>query len=108
MDPRGIGRGFALLRAPECTSWNFFHFSAALLAVAALLGGRSPKAPSWKAPLSLPSWSPLRRVQSARQARRIGVITSSGGLAGLILDTAASADLRLPPLSPVEKAKTQT
>jgi len=31
--------------------------------------------------------------------RRIGVITSSGGLAELILDLAAAADLQLPPLS---------
>jgi acetate---CoA ligase (ADP-forming) len=32
--------------------------------------------------------------------RRIGVVTSSGGLAELILDLAAAADLLLPPLSP--------
>lgn len=36
--------------------------------------------------------------------RRIGVITSSGGLAELILDTAAAADLALPPLSRPAKA----
>jgi acetate---CoA ligase (ADP-forming) len=36
--------------------------------------------------------------------RRIGVITSSGGLAELILDIAASADLLLPPLSAAAKA----
>jgi acyl-CoA synthetase (NDP forming) len=37
--------------------------------------------------------------------RRIGVITSSGGLAELILDIAASADLQLPPLSPAAKTE---
>jgi acetate---CoA ligase (ADP-forming) len=37
--------------------------------------------------------------------RRIGVITSSGGLAELILDAAASADLRVPPLSASAKAQ---
>ena len=37
--------------------------------------------------------------------RRIGVVTSSGGLAELILDIAASADLQLPPLSPAAKAE---
>jgi acetate---CoA ligase (ADP-forming) len=36
--------------------------------------------------------------------RRIGVITSSGGLAELILDTADAADLSLPPLSAAAKA----
>jgi acyl-CoA synthetase (NDP forming) len=36
--------------------------------------------------------------------RRIGVITSSGGLAELILDIAASADLLLPPLSAAAKS----
>lgn len=38
-------------------------------------------------------------------ARRIGVITSSGGLAELILDVAAAADLQLPPLSAAQKAE---
>src|SRR5208282_2947441 len=37
--------------------------------------------------------------------RRIGVVTSSGGLGELILDIAASADLQLPPLSPAAKAE---
>ncbi|MBV9686803.1 MAG: hypothetical protein JO096_06300 [Alphaproteobacteria bacterium] len=37
--------------------------------------------------------------------RRIGVITSSGGLAELILDIAASADLQLPPLSAAAMAE---
>lgn len=37
--------------------------------------------------------------------RRIGVITSSGGLAELILDTAASSDLRLPPLQVAAKTE---
>jgi acyl-CoA synthetase (NDP forming) len=43
----------------------------------------------------------LAAAQGARRAagRRIGVVTSSGGLAELILDIAGSADLRLPPLS---------
>jgi acetate---CoA ligase (ADP-forming) len=36
--------------------------------------------------------------------RRIGVITSSGGLAELILDLAAASELSLPPLSPAAKA----
>lgn len=36
--------------------------------------------------------------------RRIGVITSSGGLAELILDIAAASELTLPPLSPAAKA----
>src|SRR5438270_7909042 len=36
--------------------------------------------------------------QSSPTGRRIGVITSSGGLAELMLDIAASADLDLPPL----------
>lgn len=49
----------------------------------------------------------LAASQGAKRpaGRRIGVITSSGGLAELILDTCASADFRLPPLSAVEKAK---
>ena len=37
--------------------------------------------------------------------RRIGVVTSSGGLAELILDIAASLDLELPPLSAAAKAE---
>jgi acetate---CoA ligase (ADP-forming) len=37
--------------------------------------------------------------------RRIGVVTSSGGLAELILDIAASADLQVPPLSAAAKAE---
>ena len=37
--------------------------------------------------------------------RRIGVVTSSGGLAELILDIAASTDLQLPPLSAAIRAK---
>jgi acyl-CoA synthetase (NDP forming) len=43
----------------------------------------------------------LAACQGARRptGRRIGVITSSGGLAELILDAAAAADLELPPLS---------
>jgi acyl-CoA synthetase (NDP forming) len=49
----------------------------------------------------LAAWQGAKRPAG----RRIGVITSSGGLAELILDTAASADLQLPPLSAVEKAK---
>jgi acyl-CoA synthetase (NDP forming) len=47
----------------------------------------------------------LAAAQGARRAagRRIGVVTSSGGLAELILDIAGSADLRLPPLPAVVK-----
>ena len=47
----------------------------------------------------------LAAAQGARRAagRRIGVVTSSGGLAELILDIAGSADLRLPPLSAAAK-----
>jgi acyl-CoA synthetase (NDP forming) len=37
--------------------------------------------------------------------RRLGVVTSSGGLAELILDIAASTDLQLPPLSAAVKAE---
>ena len=37
--------------------------------------------------------------------RRLGIVTSSGGLAELILDIAASADLQLPPLSAAIKAE---
>ena len=42
----------------------------------------------------------LAAAQAERQpsGRRLGVITSSGGLAELMLDIAAAADLRLPPL----------
>jgi acetate---CoA ligase (ADP-forming) len=40
--------------------------------------------------------------------RRIGVITSSGGLAELILDIAAWADLLLPPLSAAAKAEIES
>jgi acetate---CoA ligase (ADP-forming) len=42
----------------------------------------------------------LAAVQGARrpQGRRIGIVTSSGGLAELMLDIAAACDLRLPPL----------
>jgi acetate---CoA ligase (ADP-forming) len=49
----------------------------------------------------------LAAAQGAKCAagRRIGVITSSGGLAELILDTAASADLQLPPLSAEAKSE---
>jgi acyl-CoA synthetase (NDP forming) len=52
----------------------------------------------------------LAAAQGAKCAagRRIGVITSSGGLAELILDTAASADLQLPPLSAEAKSEIQT
>jgi acyl-CoA synthetase (NDP forming) len=47
----------------------------------------------------------LAAAQGARRAagRRIGVVTSSGGLAELILDIAGSADLQLPPLSAAAK-----
>ncbi len=37
--------------------------------------------------------------------RRIGVVTSSGGLAELILDLAAAADLQVPPLSSASRAE---
>ena len=49
----------------------------------------------------------LAAFQGARRpaGRRIGVITSSGGLAELILDIAASADLQLPPLSGAARAE---
>src|SRR5215831_15422784 len=39
--------------------------------------------------------------------RRLGVITSSGGMAELILDIAASANLQLPPLSATAKAEVE-
>ena len=47
----------------------------------------------------------LAAAQGARRAagRRIGVVTSSGGLAEMILDIAGSADLRLPPLPAAAK-----
>jgi acyl-CoA synthetase (NDP forming) len=49
----------------------------------------------------------LAAVQGAKRpaGRRIGVVTSSGGLAELILDIAASLDLELPPLSAAAKAE---
>ena len=49
----------------------------------------------------------IAAAQSTKQAagRRIGVITSSGGLAELILDIAASTDLQLPPLPAAVKAE---
>lgn len=49
----------------------------------------------------------LAASQSERRpmGRRMGVITSSGGLAELILDTSGVADLRLPPLSAAAKAE---
>jgi acyl-CoA synthetase (NDP forming) len=49
----------------------------------------------------------LAAAQSATRpaGRRIGVITSSGGLAELILDIAAAAGLSLPPLSPALRAE---
>jgi hypothetical protein len=37
--------------------------------------------------------------------RRLAVITSSGGLAELILDVAAEIGIKLPPLSPAQKAE---
>jgi acyl-CoA synthetase (NDP forming) len=49
----------------------------------------------------------LAACQGARRqaGRRLGVITSSGGLAELILDIAAATDLRLPPLSASARAE---
>jgi acetate---CoA ligase (ADP-forming) len=49
----------------------------------------------------------IAAAQSAKRAvgRRLGVVTSSGGLAELILDIAASMDLQLPPLSVAAKAE---
>ena len=49
----------------------------------------------------------LAASQGAKRAAgcRIGVITSSGGLAELILDTAAPVGLQLPPLSAAAKAE---
>jgi acyl-CoA synthetase (NDP forming) len=47
----------------------------------------------------------LAACQSAKRptGRRIGVVTSSGGLAELILDIAEETDLALPPLSPAAR-----
>jgi acetate---CoA ligase (ADP-forming) len=39
------------------------------------------------------------------RGRRLGIVTASGGLAELILDLAAAADLAVPPLSPAAKAR---
>jgi len=52
----------------------------------------------------------LAACQGAKRpaGRRIGVITSSGGLAELILDIAASADLLLPPLSAAAKSEIES
>jgi acetate---CoA ligase (ADP-forming) len=52
----------------------------------------------------------LAASQGAKRpaGRRIGVITSSGGLAELILDIAASADLLLPPLSAAAKSEIES
>ncbi len=52
----------------------------------------------------------LAACQGAKRpaGRRIGVITSSGGLAELILDIAASADLLLPPLSAAAKVEIES
>jgi acetate---CoA ligase (ADP-forming) len=49
----------------------------------------------------------LAAFQNAKQpaGRRLAVITSSGGLAELILDIAASADFQLPPLSAAQQAQ---
>jgi acyl-CoA synthetase (NDP forming) len=49
----------------------------------------------------------LAASQSTKRSagRRIGVVTSSGGLAELILDIAASMDLQLPPLPAATKAE---
>jgi acetate---CoA ligase (ADP-forming) len=49
----------------------------------------------------------LAAVQSAQPpaGRRLGVITSSGGIPELILDVAAATGLSLPPLSPALKAE---
>jgi acetate---CoA ligase (ADP-forming) len=49
----------------------------------------------------------LAALQGCKRPKgpRIGVITSSGGLAELILDTAASIGLQLPPLSAAAKAR---
>ena len=44
----------------------------------------------------------------APAGRRIGVVTSSGGLAELILDLAAAADLQLPPLSATARVEVES
>jgi len=51
----------------------------------------------------------IAAAQSTKSAagRRLGVVTSSGGLAEMILDIAASTDLLLPPLSTAAKAETE-
>jgi acetate---CoA ligase (ADP-forming) len=52
----------------------------------------------------------LAACQSAKRpmGRRLAVITSSGGLAELILDIADANDLQLPPLSPPQKAEIES
>jgi acyl-CoA synthetase (NDP forming) len=45
------------------------------------------------------------QAEKRPEGRRIGVVTSSGGLAEVILDMAASAGLELPPLSAAAKAE---
>jgi acyl-CoA synthetase (NDP forming) len=40
--------------------------------------------------------------------RRIGLVTSSGGLAEIILDIAAASDFQVPPLSPAQKAEIES
>jgi acetate---CoA ligase (ADP-forming) len=52
----------------------------------------------------------IAAAQSTRRpaGRRLGVVTSSGGLAELILDIAAASDLQLPPLSAPLKAEIET
>jgi acetate---CoA ligase (ADP-forming) len=49
----------------------------------------------------------LAAAQGARRpvGRRIGLVTSSGGLAELLLDAGASLGVQLPPLSPAVKAE---
>ena len=49
----------------------------------------------------------LAAFQTAQRpaGRRVAVITSSGGLAELILDVAAETGIELPPLSPAQKAE---
>jgi len=49
----------------------------------------------------------IAAAQSVRRPAgpRLGIVTSSGGLAELILDIAWSADLQLPPLPPAAKAE---
>src|SRR5215468_10072455 len=49
----------------------------------------------------------IAAAQSTKRAagRRIGIVTSSGGLAELILDLAAATDLQLPPLSASAQAE---